>query len=230
MDMIYPRICPLCNEVLWEKDVRVCGKCRDEIEYITQPFCMKCGKSIDDEEGEYCSDCRRHEHLFTAGRAVFQYKNDIRRSIHGFKYKNKREFAPFYGEEIEKCLGRWISSVAPDALIPVPLHRKKQSQRGYNQAELIADEVGRRFSIPVVNDLVYRVKRTVPQKELSDDLRKKNMKKAFKLAENIVKLDVVMVIDDIYTTGSTMDAISEVLKDGGVNEIYCLSLSIGNGF
>ncbi|MBR5337144.1 MAG: ComF family protein [Lachnospiraceae bacterium] len=227
--MVYPRVCPLCNELLWEDD-RICGKCRDSIEYISEPYCLKCGKSIEYAEKEYCLDCMKSDHLFTAGRAVFQYRDDIKKSIYRFKYKNKREYASFYGEEMAKCCGAWIKAVAPQVFIPVPLYPKKQAQRGYNQAELIARALSDHIPIPVADDLVYRVKSTVPQKELSDDSRKKNMKKAFKMAENIVKLNVVMVIDDIYTTGSTMDAISEVLLSAGVKEIYCLSLSIGSGF
>ncbi|MBR4807989.1 MAG: ComF family protein, partial [Lachnospiraceae bacterium] len=120
--------------------------------------------------------------------------------------------------------------VSPRVLIPVPLHPSKQRARGYNQAQLLAAGLSECISVPMADNLIYRVKKTTPQKELSDNYRKKNMKKAFKMAENIVKLDVVMVIDDIYTTGSTMDAISECLLEAGVKEIYCLSLCIGNGF
>lgn len=115
-------------------------------------------------------------------------------------------------------------------LVPVPLHPSKQRARGYNQAELLASCLSEYTSIPMANDLIYRVKKTTPQKELSDNYRKKNMKKAFKMAENIVKLDVAMVIDDIYTTGSTMDAMSACLLEAGFKEIYCMSLCIGNGF
>ncbi len=212
------------------KEDRVCPDCRENIRYITEPYCMKCGKSIDDDSGEYCLDCRKSEHLFSAGRAVFRYRDDIKKSIYNFKYKNKREYAPFYVDEIIRSLGSWIDNIAPDAFIPVPLHPKKQRQRGYNQAELIARELGERLNIPVADDIIFRTKQTVPQKELSDDLRKKNMKKAFKIGENIVKLNVVIVVDDIYTTGSTMDAISACLLEAGVQKIYCLSLCIGDGF
>ncbi len=168
--------------------------------------------------------------MFTAGRAVFRYKDDIKRSIYDFKYKNKREFASFYGEEMADKCGDWIEQVSPQVIIPVPLHPSKQRARGYNQAQLLASCLSEHTSIPLANDLIYRVKKTTPQKELSDSYRKKNMKKAFKMAENIVKLDVVMVVDDIYTTGSTMDAMSACLLEAGVKEIYCLSLCIGDGF
>ena len=129
----------------------------------------------------------------------------------------------------EKC-GGWIERVSPDVIIPVPLHPTKQRSRGYNQAQLLASCLSEYISVPMANNLIYRVKNTRPQKELSDNHRKKNMKKAFKMAENIVKLDVALVIDDIYTTGSTMDAMSACLLEAGVKEIYCLSLCIGDGF
>ncbi len=227
--MIYPPVCPICREVLWEKK-RVCSKCAGKLEYVRQPICLKCGKEIEYEEGEYCRDCAEGKHLFTAGRAVFRYKDDIKRSIYDFKYRNKREFASFYGEEMADKCGDWIKRVSPQVIIPVPLHPSKQRARGYNQAQLLASRLSEYTSIPLANDLIYRVKKTIPQKELSDSNRKKNMKKAFKMAENIVKLDVAMVVDDIYTTGSTMDAISACLLEVGVKEIYCLSLCIGDGF
>lgn len=230
INWFYPPRCPVCNGVLWEKGLKCHSQCYSKLLIIGDRFCTKCGKSIQDETAEFCVDCSKKKHVFTQGRAVYEYKNEIKNSIYNYKYKNKREYASFYAEEIEKYLGDWIRLISPDALIPVPLHTSKLRSRGYNQAEIIAKKLGEKMNIEVCENLVIRSKNTVPQKELSDNKRKKNVKKAFKLCENIVKLRIVMIIDDIYTTGATMDAISEALIEAGVEKIYCISLCIGKGF
>ena len=230
LDCLYPRICPVCREVLWEKDVKVCTRCRGKLMVIEEPLCKRCGKGLEEDEREYCRDCEVSDHEFIAGRGVFKYKNEIKESVYNFKYKNKREFVDFYTDEMVRVLGDWIRYLAPDALIPVPLHPKKERLRGYNQAGLLAHALGDKLDIPVIEDFIVRSQNTPPQKDKTPEGRKKNMKKAFNIGENIVKLDIAMVIDDIYTTGATADAVSRLLKDGGVREVYCLSLCIGNGF
>ena len=112
-------------------------------------------------------------------------------------------------------------------MIPVPMYRKKQRLRGYNQAELLAREIADQRNLPLICDLVLRVKNTKPQKELEGKDREENLKKAFIITKNDVKLRKILIVDDIYTTGSTVDAIAEVLKKSGVEEIYFLSLCIG---
>lgn len=230
IDALYPPVCPVCMKVIWERNARICTKCREKLVVIEEPLCKRCGKPVDDDRAEYCSDCNRHEHYFDAGRGVFLYKGDIKKSIYNFKYNNKREFVKFFGDEIIENLGRWIADISPDVLIPVPLYPKKERMRGYNQAELIARYLGEKLNIPVEPYLIERRINTLPQKELSADSRKKNMKKAFNIAENIVKLNIAMVVDDIYTTGATADAVSRLLKEAGVREVYVLTICAGNGF
>lgn len=103
-------------------------------------------------------------------------------------------------------------------------------QRGFNQAELIAREINRQTGIPVYRKLLVRVRDTRAQKELNDEERKINLKKAFKTTSNKVQLNHILLIDDIYTTGSTMQEAAGELRRSGAEEIYCLSISIGRGY
>ncbi len=114
--------------------------------------------------------------------------------------------------------------------MPIPLHRKRMRQRGYNQAELIARELGRLLEIPVRPRLLVRCVNTRPQKELNDKERKNNLKKAFKIGENGVQLECVLLVDDIYTTGSTMNGAAQTLKDAEIPRIYGINVSIGRGY
>jgi ComF family protein len=121
----------------------------------------------------------------------------------------------------------FLHEIQPDALVPVPLHKKRKMSRGYNQSQLLAKAVSRYSGIPVASGLISRVKNTVPMKRLSPIQRQNNLKKAFHMRENEVKLRTVIVIDDIYTTGSTIDAVSQCLLEHGVRKVYFLALSCG---
>ena len=123
-----------------------------------------------------------------------------------------------------------LLSWQPDALIPVPLHKSRMRKRGFNQAALVAERMGERLGIPVEEKLLIRVKKTSPQKELNDSARRENLKNAFQLCGNDVKLKRVVLIDDIYTTGSTLDAAAAALLAAGVEKVYFLSICIGRGF
>ena len=189
---------------------------------------MKCGKELNNEEVEYCGDCMRHRHLFDRGRAVFAYKS-MSDSIYRFKYKGRREYAVYYAECMAGRLGEWILQCRPDALIPVPIHASKLHIRGYNQAEVLAKELGSILHIPVETDLIKRVRKTSPMKDLSVSERQNNLKRAFKISRNDVKLSTVIIIDDIYTTGSTLDAMSYELRRAGAMHIYFVTRAIGKG-
>ncbi len=227
-DLIYPRRCPVCDRAVSPFGRLVCETCKEAFEYVKEPYCMKCGKKLEDAQTEYCSDCMRRRHLFDRGRALCSYRS-ISDSIYRFKYKGRREYAAYYAACMDRGLGNWIRQCRPDALVPVPIHASKRRVRGYNQAEALAKELGSRTGIPVEADLVRRVRKTVPMKELSLGERQNNLKRAFKICRNDVKLNTIIIIDDIYTTGSTIDAMSYELRKAGVKRIYFVTLAIGNG-
>lgn len=148
----------------------------------------------------------------------------MRQSIYRFKYDNKREYADFYLEELLRLYGGWIKSLKVEAVIPVPLHNRKYRVRGFNQAQVLAEGIGRAMNIPVLTEVVGRKKSTIAQKNLNDKERQENIKNAFKITNNEVKLNKILLVDDIYTTGSTMDAVAGVLRENGVKEIFFICL------
>ena len=124
-------------------------------------------------------------------------------------------------------LGRVMKGMHADAIIPVPMYPKKQKKRGYNQAEVFADALGKRLMVPVRNDVVTRVRDTVPMKLLDSSERRTNLKKAFNISQNDVNLKCIILIDDIYTTGSTMDELAREFRRHGVERIFFITLAIG---
>lgn len=237
MDLIrvfYPKRCPVCEDILpdipGEEKKNVCLECNKKLKYIRAPRCFVCGKQLYDSEEEYCTDCKNKKHFFKQGVGVFGYDEKIKYSMYRFKYSNKREYAKFFGEVIASRYGYVIRHWNPDVIIPIPLYKIKYLQRGYNQAELIARELGKRLNIPIDTYLLQRNKKTKAMKALNDEERVKNLQNAFKLSDNIVKYNKVLLVDDIYTTGATIDACAKVLLEGGAAEIYYASVCIGNGF
>ncbi len=229
LEILYPSRCPLCGDIVMPKGQLACPECKLHAPYVTEPRCQKCGKALRNTEDEYCYDCRTHGHIYDRGYALFTYDDMIRQSIYRFKYENKREYAAFYAEQIVLRLSEQITAWHADAIIPIPLHRSRERFRGFNQSKLIADKVGKQLSIPVLSKIVIREKKTIAQKELNHTERQNNLKKAFKISQNDVKLDTVILFDDIYTTGSTIDAVAALLKNTGVKKVFFITLSIGQG-
>ena len=227
LQLLFPLRCPVCDGIVRQAGEKICVECLGRLKLLTPPWCMKCGKKLAGE-GEYCADCRRREHFFLRGRGLYEYES-VALSIYRFKYGGRREYADYFGEQMAEYLGDFVRSVEPDGLIPIPLHRKRRLQRGYNQAELLARALGDRLNIPVYGDYLVRQKNTAPLKYENPEERQNNLKKAFNIPQNDVKLKRVIVVDDIYTTGSTMDEAARVLKGAGVREIYFVTLACGAG-
>lgn len=154
----------------------------------------------------------------------------MKESIYRFKDGGRREYAGFYAKESERIFGKWIEQKGIQAIIPIPIHKKRRRKRGYNQAEAYAKELGKLTGIPVDTKTLFRILDTIPQKMLNDKERKKNLKKALKIGRDGVQWKKVLLVDDIYTTGSTVDAAAEVLKEVGIESVYVLSITIGKGY
>ena len=223
--ILYPPRCPLCDRIISVGGDRVCGECRGELPWILQPYCLKCGRMLDRSEKEYCEDCLARAHDFTQGIAAFSYAGKLRASVQRMKFSNRREYLDFYAEAMVWRAEKWISLWRPGWIIPVPMHWMKKNRRGFNQSELLAKKIGRLTGIPVLSHTVRKRKNTKDQKELSGQERRKNLKNAFEVSGDLSGVQSVLVIDDVYTTGSTMDEISRVLKRAGVRNVFFLVIA-----
>lgn len=227
IDFIYPRRCPVCHDVVTTKGALVCEECKDGFVKVKDPICLKCGKPLFNPEKLLCKMCEETDICFDEGRAVFVYDDAMRKSIYRFKYGQRKEYAKYYASEIANTYKDKIIRWNVDVIIPIPLHKSKLKKRGFNQAYLIAKELSYLTKIPVDNRILVRSKKTEKQKDLSAKDRGSNIKNAFKIRGNEVQYLSAMLIDDIYTTGATMRSATEVLKRYGVEQVYCMSLSIG---
>ncbi len=235
LDMLYPARCPICTEIIVPKNKMICDACKEQLVYISEPRCKRCSKPIEDEEREYCSDCDKKKFHYNKGYAVWLYNDVMKNSIAAYKYRGKKEYSNFYIHEMLRLYRSKLLGLSIDAIVPVPIHRSKYLERGFNQAELLAKGIGRDLNVPVYTKLLVRNKKTLPQKKLNNKERLKNLSDAFAIEEQVlntgsIPIKKVLLVDDIYTTGSTVEACSSLLKAYGIDEIYFIVLCIGKGY
>lgn len=227
LGVLYPQTCYFCGKVCITP---ICKECEEHIKYIEEPICMKCGKPIRYEENEYCNDCQDTHFSYEQGRSIWIHTGRVRWSIYQFKYHNRRIYGKFYAEELFRLYGDLIQRWGIDVIIPIPLHRSRRRKRGYNHAEIIARHLGLLADIHVEPKAVMRIRNTNPQKALSNKERKKNLKEAFRVTKYWKEEKNVLLVDDIYTTGSTIESVANVLKKKGAHKVWFLTISIGQGF
>ena len=233
--IVFPPRCVLCDELLEQEEFGIHEKCEELLFYVEGDTCLHCGRPVGSRD-EFCPDCaaknRRDGFLgsFRQGKALLVYRGQIKQGMYRFKYSNRREYAEWFAGLAKERVGEWLGRIEPEAIVPVPMYQKKQKKRGYNQAEVFAKALSQIMSIPCDAQLISRVRDTTPQKELNDVERKNNLKNAFQMRANIVKYKKVLVVDDIYTTGNTADAVTECLHGAGISEVYFLSICTGSIF
>ena len=227
LQCIYPRRCPVCDGVFYfsEKE-QIHPACRKKLAPVVQPFCFGCGRQLTDDTAELCSDCRRRRRSFRRSAAAFGYNEAARESVARFKYHGRQSYARTYAEEIWALRKEEILSFRADALIPVPIHRARLLKRGYNQAELLAEELSKLSGIPLRRDVLFRLKKTAAQKALSPEARVRNLSGAFSVKGPVKGLRTVILVDDIFTTGATLEACTRVLLAAGIRTVYGVTLCV----
>lgn len=225
LDILYPKKCPLCHEVLRDRNQLLCGKCAEKIHPFSGALCMKCGKPVKMGE-EYCTVCREGGHYFAEGRSIFPYGEIWRQSLVRFKYYGCREYGDFYAKAMSMYGRRYLERWNPQLIVPVPLHPAKKRMRGFNQAAYLAEKLSCYTGIPWTDSLVLKIRNTRSQKKLDAVHRRNNLRNAYEVTQKLDGISI-LVVDDVYTTGSTMDAMAMCLKDAGAQAVYFLAVCAG---
>ena len=222
--LLFPPRCAVCTEVLPVKewDALLCGTCREKTPFVPADRCMGCG--METKRAGLCADCIRR-FPFSDCMAAFPY-GEVRSAIRLFKYEGVKSF----GGRLGSLMGDFLLLNRPewaeraDGILPIPLHPKKLKRRGFNQAELLACAISEKTGIPLFSDLLERKEDTVPQSTLSVEERKKNLKDGFRLTGEVAG-KTILLVDDIFTTGTTCGECARTLLRGGAKEVfvYCLS-------
>ena len=230
-DIFYPRVCALCNKTVNGEEL-ICKVCSSRLIYAKENVCEKCGKILISRDEIYCKLCESYERNFIKGTSALYYNDVIRKSLSDFKYHNKRENVSFYSFILNERIRKVYGGIVFDVIVPIPVYKGRLIKRGYNQAEVLAKSLSELTGIKMEKDILIRNKRTVSQKELSKKDRILNLLKAFAYnseSKYDLKGKRVLLVDDIYTTGATMDAASMILKDNGAREVFFATVATGKG-
>jgi ComF family protein len=219
-DLLYPPVCLNCKS----SDSWLCPDCLAKIEYIHPPICERCGTAKPDGD-RHCEQCRNNPLLSIDGiRAAAYFENEsLRPAIHFLKYKNHKVVAAILAEILADACRRF--DLSGDVIVPVPLHITRYRERGYNQSELLARQLGRLLNRPVDTTTLARVRKTRSQMELGAGERHQNVADAFACINDSLAGQVVLLIDDVCTTGSTLDACAKALKQTGGAFVWGVTLA-----
>ena len=232
--LFFPRRCLVCDEILEpeEQEYGIHSACKSKLHPIKGAVCMHCGRPFGDiNPREFCYECVKKGYDKRSNivqiKSLFRYKGVIKNAMYRFKYSNKREYASYFAQVAVQEYGAWFRQIGVDVIVPVPMYPKKQRKRGYNQAACFAKELSHLLDVPTDTNLVKRIVDTTPQKNLDAKERKNNLKNAFQIIKYVVQYRCVLVVDDIYTTGSTAEAVAHELIKQGTRRVYLLTICTG---
>ena len=228
LDFIFPPLCHACRSFIPDAgELHICQACRERLAFIKTPLCPICGIPFAGAGGDHiCGECRIHPPHFDSARAHLLYEGAGRDLIHSFKYSYKTHLRRPLGLLLLEGLNEFLLSQAADLIIPVPLHRTRLRSRGFNQALLLCGVVSARLSVPVLPNGLVRTRPTQPQVDLSAAERKNNVKGAFAVRNpHHVKGGKILLLDDVMTTGSTVDECARELKKSGASEVIVVTVA-----
>ncbi len=227
--IFFPSFCELCSSLLEFPQERViCHSCWKSIRTSYHSYCLCCGRFFEAlEEPHLCQDCLEKRPPFSHHRSCGRYKGKLKDIILLYKYRHYQVLGKDLARLAYRSLGReeeiWWKV---DVVVPVPLHQKRKKERGFNQAQIIAKELARIKGIELEDQLLLKIKNVPPQTSLRVEEREKNVSGAYEVREkDKIKGNVVLLVDDVYTTGSTIRECSSVLRNVGVKEVKALTVA-----
>jgi competence protein ComFC len=231
LDFVYPQRCPVCQATLSSGRELMCQNCMlkfREKKRLLGPYCPSCKRQLPSlTDGCECEgSVQALEAVFSLG----VYEEEMEALIENFKYKRKRRLGSFLSEVLGESLLDSVKLPRADFIVPVPLHKRKLRERGFNQSEAVAGQLSQKLGIPVLSDSVIRKKNTRTQTGLSREERRKNVKGAFRLTGKVgLEGRGLFLVDDVLTTGATMSECARTLKSAGADKVWGITLAVAAG-
>lgn len=230
-DLIYPNCCLVCKNKVSTADRQqvICAGCWDKIEQNLPPFCARCGRHLTAEalEKNACLNCSKLNFNFERAFSPYKYTGTIKKLIHEFKYSGN----DYLGKPLGKLMHAFIRDYQLpiehfDFLVPIPLHKNRQREREFNQAEILSQEIAREFNKKVLTNTLMRIKPTKTQADLNFQERCQNVEKSFGVTKpELIKNTDLLLIDDVLTTGATASQAAKCLKEAGARKVLLLTLA-----
>ncbi len=222
LDLLFPRWCLGCGR----EGEFICGACRQSLKVIIPPVCSRCGRPLlSGPASDGCPGCAGWPGDIDGIRAPFLFEGVMRTAIHELKYRNLKALAPLLAGLLYDYFT--ASHVPGDVLVPVPVHRHRLKERGYNQSALLARELGRLSGLPVVENCLIRLKHALPQARSSGiEQRQSNVTGAFTCRDERLRGKSVILVDDVSTSGATLNTCAGTLKAAGAATVWGLVLTL----
>lgn len=235
VDWLYPPRCRACSGSIHGRDREYfCSTCWPHIQLVSHPSCTVCGRPFPDSSGDDhpCGVCLSRHPQFDRAHSWACYPREeatehpLRQVVQKFKYGRKVALGKPLGELMARGCEEFLAGCHAEIIVPVPLHPRRLRWRGFNQSVLLARPIGRAYNLPLDCFTLYRKTDTPPQTQLPEEDRRKNMRGAFALTpQTSVKGKCLLLVDDVYTSGATVNECSRVLKRGGAREVVVLTLA-----
>ena len=229
LSIIYPPICIMCKANCYISNI-LCKECWEKVLFITRPCCKKCGTSLNFSKNILlCTEelCINEKHFYQYSMSVIEYNDFAKQIIKKFKFQSIFK--------LRKLLKSWLIYILDtvdysdiDYIFPIPLHKSKLKIRGYNQSAIIAKMISEVTKINYNSKTLIKIKSTVNQSGLIKKLREKNLKNSFHVNacnKKLIKGKKILLVDDIITTGSTINECSKILVQNGVAEVIAISIA-----
>lgn len=229
--VLFPLHCLLCESPVDSyKNAAVCPQCWGKIRPLPDSLCVRCGYPFLFFSGAsavtLCGPCRRNYYYFDFARAVSVFEEPLREIIHSFKYKKRLSLSRPLAQRLADSYLRMAAQFDVEGVVPVPLHPSRRRERGFNQAEAMARHFCRRVNLPLLGGSLSRIRPTLIQAGLSRRGRRLNMKGAFYIKQpEILRGKKILLMDDVFTTGATLNECSRILKEAGVARVSVLTLA-----
>lgn len=218
--LFFPNRCEFCGDVI-EFNKTICDDC-EKLPKIISPTCDNCGSSKDD-----CK-CKNKKNEFKMITAPYYYKDKVVIAIHRYKDSDMKFLAERFSRDIAEGVKNKLADVSFDAVTFVPMRLWDERKRGYNQSKILAEKISKIISVPVEN-LLVKTERTKPQKRSTARERKVNVFGVFDIPDKeLVNGKTILLVDDVKTTGSTLNECAKMLKIYGAKEVYCAVLAVVN--
>lgn len=219
LDIFFPNRCPFCSKIIKWNELS-CEKCIAEIPFIDSEHCKRCGK-----DNCICSEVKLY---YDGCASVTYYSGVIKKGIVNIKINKAFNLADFFQDEICKRLSEIINVDDIDFVTSVPMNKKAKRERGYNQADIIAKKVSESIQKPVISDVLIKNRNDIIQHKLNREERAKLIKGLYKVNANRIgniNGKVILLCDDVVTTGSTLNECAHVLKQNGAKAVYCITIA-----
>ena len=225
--ILFPTKCLICCSII-NSESQFCFKCWGSVDFISEPSCQKCDYPFEFDIGveSLCAGCIEQDHYFDRALSVMKYGDASKKIVHKLKYADKTHIAKNIASLMHSRLQKEV--VRPDLIVPVPMHRNKIRKRLYNQSALVAHHLSKISAVSFLANALIKTKHHAPQTGLRRELRRSNIKNTFSVNHKHIK-DIhnknILLVDDVYTTGSTVDECSRILKQSYCSEVSVITLT-----